>query len=155
MSQPEPFETQNKSDDDGQVIDSFFIETDSPPDLAQLNNPILVKALVDPPAITRIFSGERTIDPLDPNGVNPIIILNSDARRKYLFIRVESLSAVATDGIRISDDLGLVKSAGLVLHGKTCQMDPHTGQLIVYPGTITGTGLASAKVSVSWFAVSE
>jgi hypothetical protein len=151
MSQPEPFETQNKSDDDGQVIDSFFIETDSPPDLKQLQDPILVKQLVDPKPFTRIISGERTIDPTA--GWAPQVLLNSDINRQYLFIRVESLSAVATDGMRVGDDPGMISSAGIVAHGKTIQMDPHTGPLYATPAALTASGVASGKVSISWWAV--
>src|SRR4051812_47902597 len=43
MSHPtEPFETQDKHDDDGAVIDSFFIEVDNAPDLKAAEEPIPV-----------------------------------------------------------------------------------------------------------------
>jgi hypothetical protein len=151
MSQPEIFSTQNLKDDDAQVLDSFFVETDAPPDLAQLNDPIVVKALQDPKPFTRIISGERTIDPA--LGWDVQLLLNADTNRQYLFMRVESLTAVVTDGVRVSDDRGTVNSAGIVAHGKTIQMDPHTGPVYATTGNILGSGTASAKVSISWWAV--
>lgn len=154
MSSPmQPFESQNLKDDDGPVLDSLFIETDTPPDLKALQDPIIVKQLKDPPVITRIVSGELTIDPAKDWGPQQIIV--SDARRKYLFMRVESPTAIATDGFRVSDDQGTVKKSGIVLHGKTIQMDPHTGTVYVYPASTSQSGIASAPVSISWWAVTE
>lgn len=153
MSQPEPFETQNLRDDDAKVIDDFFIETDSPPDLSLLNMPIVVKQLKDPPRVTRMLSSELILDPAAQQ--TPTQLLTADMNREYLFLRVESSNATATDGIRFSDDQGTVKTGGKVLHGKTLQMDPHTGPIYVWTCGAGANGVASAAVSVSYWAVTS
>lgn len=151
MSHPtEPFETQNVRDDDGSVIDSFFIETDSPPDIRELNEPILVKALRDPAPMTRIFSGDQTVSPT----MDPIQILPADAKRVKFTLFVYSPSAVATDGVRISDDLGMIRTAGKVLHNGTIDL-PHTGPIYVYPCGAGANGAASAVVSFQYWSVTE
>ena len=152
MSQPQPFETQDVRDDDAQVLDSLFIETDAPPDLSTVNMPILVKQLKDPPRTTRMLSKELVVDPA---WVNPVQLWVPDANRKYLIIRVESPTGVATDGIRISDDMGTVKTAGKVLAGKEIHLDPHNGPVYVWSARLLDDTVASAPVSISSWSVTE
>lgn len=152
MSHPtEPFETQNVHDDDGPVIDSLFIETDAPPDLKELNEPIIVRALRDPAPITRIFSGEMTLD----STWAAQKILNADNKRKKLLVRVYSPTSTATDGVRIADDLGMLSVSGKLLHGGQVDFDAHTGNVYVVAVGNAANGTASASVSVQWWAVSE
>lgn len=152
MSHPtEPFETQNVRDDDGSVIDAFFIETDSPPDMKELNEPILVKALREPAPMTRIFSGDWSIDPT----WNPIQVLPADATRKSFILYVYSPTAVATDGVRIGDDLGMIRTAGKVLHNGTIDLSNHTGAIYVLPCGAAANGAASAVVNFQYWSVTE
>jgi hypothetical protein len=155
MSQPDLFSTQDLKDDDGQVIDSLFIETDSPPDLSTLNDPIIVKTLKDPAPFTRTMSEEFLIDPTWASPTTRIV--PADPMRKFIFIRVEGV--LATDGVRISDDMGTVLKGARVLSGKDVRLDYHTGPLYVFPigGAVTTNppALSSDKVLVSVWTVTE
>jgi hypothetical protein len=146
---PEPFETQNVRDDDGSIIDSFLIETDSPPDLKELNEPIIVKALREPAPITRLFTTSQLLEPT----WEPFPILPADANRTSLILFVYSATEVATDGVRFSDDPGTVRSAGRVLHNCTIDLSRHTGPLWVIP--CGNGGPASASVTVEYWSVTE
>lgn len=152
MSQPfEPFGSQDKKDDDGQVIDSFFIETDAPPEYKDAIEPIIVRALDEPRKITRIFSGDITM----AVDWDPVMIVPPDANRKALQIYVYSPTSVATDGARFSDDKGLIRTSGKVLHNGTVPFDSHTGAVFAVPSGNAAGGLASAPVSIEYWSVSE
>lgn len=149
MSHPmEPFESQNKSDDDGPVIDSLFIETDDMPDLAEAQEPILVRFKETPAKETRIFSGDLTLG----TDWDVVQILPADVGRKSLNIYVYSPTAVAVDGVRISDDPGMVRTAGKVLHSGTIDLGSHTGPVYVFP--VGANGAPSAAVSIQYWSVS-
>jgi hypothetical protein len=145
-----PFESQNLNDDDGAVIDSFFLETDSPPSLKELNEPIIVKTLREPAPITRLLTMSQSFDPSWPT---PVQLLPADACRKSLQVSVYSPTAILTDGIRLSDDIGTVAKAGRVLHNGTIPLDGHTGAL--YATTCGAAGAASATVYVEVWSVTE
>jgi len=143
----EPFESQNVHDDDGQVLDSLFLETDAPPPLADAQEPIVVKAVIDAPPITRMFSIEQVI-PVDWDVYQ---ILPSDVKRKNLTIFVYSPTSVATDGIRFADERALARNGGKVLHNGTIDLSGHTGPLYILP---TGpAGVASAPVAIQVWSV--
>jgi hypothetical protein len=143
----EPFESQNLKDDDGQVIDSFLIETDAPPPLSEALEPIVVKGETKVDKYTRLLSGEVTM------GIDwePVQILPVDATRLDLVLRVYSPTAIDTDGIRFSDERGLVRTGGKVLHGDMLNLADHTGAVWVIPAG-DSSGLASAPVSIEWWA---
>ena len=94
MSNPyPPFGSQNVRDDDGQVIDSFLIETDSPPNileaLKELMTPIR-EALKTPTPTGRLLTGTMTLAP-GANYFNaPTMILPADANRTSLSLSVSS-----------------------------------------------------------------
>lgn len=150
MSSPTvPFETQNVHDDDGQVLDSFLIETNAPPVLKDAVEPIVVKGVRDVDPITRLFSIEQVI-PIDWDVYQ---ILPADANRKNLTIFVYSPTAVATDGVRFADERALTRNGAKVLHGNTIDLSGHTGPLYAFP---TGTaGAASAPVALEIWAVTS
>ncbi len=151
MSQPMPFETADKNDDDGQVIDSFFIETDNPPPIKDAIEPIVVRALPDTAPITRMISKDQN---LDPTWQGPTQLLPADAKRKSLSLYVYSPTAVATDGVRFSDDNGASWFGGKVLHNGNITLDHHTGPLwVMDAGAVAGR--ASATVSVQMWAVTQ
>jgi hypothetical protein len=145
----EIFETQNVRDDDGEVIDSFFKEVDNPPDLKELQSPIVVKALIEPKPITRFISGEVIIAP----SWTVIQLLPADANRKNFTLKVYSPTAVATDGIRMSDENGNILTSGKILHGDDISTFEHTGPVYVI-GCGNGTnGAASAPVSLNFWSI--
>lgn len=153
MSAPmEPFESQNKTDDDGAVIDSFFIETDAPPKLSDATEPILVKALQEPRKITRLISKDETIS---PSWLEPYLVLPADANRKSLNILVYSPTAVATDGVRFSDEPGNIRTGGKILHGDTVPFTDHTGPVYAIACGAGANGVASAPVSLEIWSVTE
>lgn len=153
MSSPlDMFESQNKSDDDGAVIDSFLIETDAPPNLKDATEPIIVRALESPKKISRIISKDET---LDPTWTQPHLLLPADANRRSLNILVYSPTAVATDGARFSDEAGNIRSSGKILHGDTVPFTDHTGPVYVLACGAASEGAASAPVSVEVWSVTE
>lgn len=149
MSQPLPFETQNVRDDDGQVIDSFLIETDSPPPIEDAKEPIVVRALPQPKIVTRMFSGEQSLN----SGMTPVQILPADANRLSLNVYVYSPTQVATDGIRFSDENGNVNTGGKLLHDSNIMLAGHTGPVWVIDTGVSGR--ASAAVYVEYWSVTS
>jgi len=156
MSNPVPiFGTENMHDDDGAVIDSFFIETDAPPLLKDATQTIDATAAKEIPVQTKVITKDQLIDPA---WVNPTQIFPGDPNRKGLGIRVYSPTSVVTDGVRIASDIGEVNSAGIVLHNQT---DPsnafadHTGPIYVLAASISTGGAASAVVRVEAWAVTQ
>lgn len=161
MSYPGPiippvFSTENLKDDDGAVIDSFFIETDAPPVLKDATQTI--DKSVTPPIkpLSKVLTKHQLIDP--QWGQSPVQLLPGDARRQGVGIRVYSPTLVATDGIRLASDIGEVNSAGIILHG---QVDPsnalnnHTGPLYAIGYSIATGGINSALLYVEVWAVTE
>lgn len=152
MSMPfEPLGSQDKKDDDGPVIDSFFIETDAPPDLTQALQPILVKALEEPKRITRLISQSWTIGAT----WDPFLVLPADPNRKNLNIHVYSPTAVATDGVRFSDERGTVTTGGRILHGGDTSFTAHTGAVWALATGAGANGVASAPVTLEIWSVTE
>lgn len=152
MSQPLPFETQNTHDDDGQVIDSFFIETDAPANLPDAQEPILVKFLPEPKPTTRIISGSFSFNQTDANAGNyaPMQILVPDANRQDLTIKVYSSATTVTDFVFIAGENGLLnsQSAGKLRAGSAdFDLSGHTGSVYALPGNAL-----TAAIEISWWA---
>ena len=153
MSSPmTPFESQNVKDDDGSVIDSFFIESDTPPDLKFATQPIPVDVLEDPVKNTRIISKDELID---YTWTTPYAVLPADANRKSLNVYVYSPTAVATDGVRLSDENGTIYTAGKLLHNGTIELTHHTGALWVLPCGAAAGNTASAPVRLQVWSVTS
>jgi len=161
MSYPGPvippvFGTENLKDDDGAVIDSFFIETDAPPPLKDAVEPIDNPALPKLKPLTKILTKHQLVDP--QWGQSPIQLLPGDVRRKGVGVRVFSPTAVATDGIRLASDIGEVNSAGVIFHG---QVDPsnslndHNGPIYVMGYSSVTGGVNSAALFVEVWSVTE
>jgi hypothetical protein len=152
VSQPvEIFETQNVRDDDGQVIDSFLIETDSPPPIEDAKEPIMFVALPQPKIPTRLMTGEFTID----STWTPVKVMPADNNRRNLNLYVCSPTSVATDGIRFSDDLGMLATAGRLLHNNTLTLTGFTGTLYISAVGNAANNTASAPVTLAYWAVTE
>lgn len=154
MSSPmQPFESQNVQDDDGQVIDSFLIETDAPPNLEDALEPIVIPAQVEVPRTTRIFSKEMVFQP----AWDATLLLPADHNRKSLNIYVYSTAAtpVVTDGVRLCDEKGsMLTTAGKLLHGGNIDLIGHTGALYAIPAGNAAGGLASDNVAIEYWGVS-
>jgi hypothetical protein len=146
----EPFESQDKNDDDGPVIDSLFQEVNAPPKLSEATQPIIVKTLESPKVITRIISKDETIAP----EWGAYMVLPADANRKSLNIAVYSPTSVETDGVRFSDEPGNIRTSAKVLHGDTVPITDHTGPVYaIATGAVNGS--ASAPVSLEIWSVTE
>lgn len=150
MSQPtEIFETQNVRDDDGQVIDSFLIETDAPPPIEEAREPIVVRALPQPKVPSRLMTGEITLN----NTWDVVEIFPADINRRSVNIYVYSPTSVATDGIRFSDDRGTIATGGMLLHNNTLTLGAYTGKLYISASSTTGT--ASAPIRFAYWSITE
>lgn len=154
MSSPVPiFGTQNTHDDDGQVIDSFLIETDAPPDLKPAIEPVSPSDVAAPRKTTRILTGVIVVNPT----WSASQLIPADANRKGLTLRVKSPTTIATDGIRIASDSGNVNNAGFLLHGEslTDALDNHTGEVFYQSYSLATGGAASAPVVLMYWSVTE
>lgn len=155
MSSPmEPFESQDKHDDDGQVIDSFLIETDAPPDLRQAEMVVPIAPLITVRPITRILSGYRNLH----NGFTVEMILPADADRLSLTLAAFSTNATptaASEYISIADENGkvLTSSAYLLRHGRDpLVLTGHTGPLYA----VAGSGvLPATPIELTWMAITR
>jgi hypothetical protein len=153
---PEPFSTQNLKDDDGAVIDSFFVETDSPPDLKPAVEPVPAPAIQEPKRNTRILTRSILLNPANAGITDPIQLFPADASRKGVGIRVVSPTAVVTDGIRIASDPGEIYTAGRIFHGQDIAngaLYDHVGPIYILGCGATATGIPSANVTVEAWAV--
>lgn len=155
MSHPvEIFGTQDLHDDDGKIIDDFFKETDSPPDLRMAVEPLAIPARVEPTPTTRLLTGYMTFP---ATGGVPFQALPADKNRKSLHLRTTSLAAVPalTDMVFVADELsklsyltGITTNAGPLMNGVTLSLDEHTGPLWIAPGpALTG------QFTIVWLAV--
>ena len=127
-----PLNTGDTSDDDGQVLDSLFIETDTPPEM-QIEPLPDRKPIEEPARTTRLLTGNLSLNPL---WTSPTLLLPADGNRKDFYIRVTSSNLVApvvTDYIWLADEsgkTGTTESARL-FHGQDLNIGMHTGPLYV------------------------
>jgi hypothetical protein len=147
----EIFGSQDLKDDDGAVIDSFFLETDAPPNPADAPQPITVVSLPEPPKPGRLLSGTQSFT---TSFVSPVLVLPADAKRKSITLSVFSTAAspaAQTEYLSVADESGKCgTSAGWTLrHGK----DPVT--LIDYTGAIWAFAPSSltAAIELTWVSV--
>jgi hypothetical protein len=155
-----PFESANKTDDDGQVIDSFFIETDTPPNilnaLKELNSG-LREALKAPRITSRMLAGNMSFG----IGLNyfaaPTMILPSDANRTSITLSV--FSNAGTPGalveyLSLADDGGkcLTSAAMNLRHGRNdpVSLSGYTGPIFVQLSPA-----ATAAMEITWLAVTS
>lgn len=155
---PKPFETENLHDDDGDIIGSYDIEIEAPPNLADATQPIPSSKVKQPTTFTRVLTRSMTVQP----GWTPVMLYPSDPNRKNMTIRVTSLGTdgtgttpFATDGVRVAADLGDILNAGIINNGQTvtdCFSD-HNGPLYIV-STGNGTnGVSQAAVRVDAWSV--
>ncbi len=149
MSNPVPiFGTQNLQDDDAQVVDSYLIETDAPPDMASAREPI-DKTPDTPIAVTTKFlSSEQVLTP----SMTPVMLFPADKNRKNLYVRIVSPTSQAGDAIRIGQTAAEAVNGARVVQGDTPLITDHTGALYAYPQSITGAA-NSANINVEYWAV--
>jgi hypothetical protein len=150
----EVFGTQNVHDDDGQVIDSLFIEVDDAPDLKPAAETVYPPAEEQKRKTTRILSTSQIVTPI----MTPILFLPEDANRRGVTIQVFSLTAVGGDGVQIASDLGLLSISPVLTHANpriTDALMEHTGPIYIQPASLgaTGIGVLSAPVLVQAWAV--
>lgn len=150
MSHPvEIFGTQDLKDDDAAVIDSYFIETDAPPDMTPARQPIDNTPNKTPIAITtRLLSREQTLQP----GFDPVLLFPADNNRKHMYIRVYSPTAQAGDAIRFGGTAQEARNGARILQGDAPTIDNHTGPIYAFAEAITGVP-NSAAVNVEYWAV--
>jgi hypothetical protein len=148
---PEVFGTQDKHDDDAQVIDSFFIETDVPPDLKPAAQTIDAPDVEVIKPCTRFLTGELNVDPT----WGPTMVLPADAKRKGMEIKVFSPNATLTDGVRVASEIGGLGMAGKVFHGQSMSnaLDNHTGAVWIQGFGASGSN--AFVVTVEYWSVTE
>jgi hypothetical protein len=154
MSSPVPiFGSQNLRDDDGAVIDSFLIETDSPPNLKDMEQPIVVPPPIEIPRPTRIIAGTEIFT---ASTDQPRCVLVADSNRLQLTFMAYSQVATptVTDYGIIADELA--KTANIMATGtrrayhlQVVDFSLHTGPVWIAPGPITGV------LHVTWSAVTK
>jgi hypothetical protein len=152
----EVFGSQNLKDDDGQVIDSLLIETDTPPNPADAPQPITEPALQNPEQWDRLLGTQQIIQ----IGWDPILLLPADAHRQAVTIYVTSIGTVPgtpipTDGIRIADESGKVYNGGRILHGQTISINYKGPLYALGTGGVSANAGNTAAVSVEVWAVTE
>lgn len=150
------FETQNVHDDDGQVIDSLFIEVDNPPDMKPATQPIYPSMKEERKRTTRILAFNQIFVPT----MTSILMFPEDANRIGLTVQVYSLTAVAGDGIQIASDPGLLNGSPVLYHANPRLTDAfmeHTGPLYIQGASVgaTGIGVLSAPILVQAWAVTK
>lgn len=135
-----PLHVGDTKDDDGAIIDSFFIETDAPPTPVQ--QAIAPEPREQTKPTTRLVSGAYI---LDPTWVTPTMILPADPNRTDLRLIIRSPTAVATDGVVVGSEASNMQSMGRVLVGST------GSATLVLSGEICHTGAVWIQ-SVSGYA---
>lgn len=157
MSNPVPmFGTQNLSDDDGPVIDSFFVETDAPPDLKDAQEPIVIPARPEVAVPTRLMAGADVLT----QTTSAYQLLPADTNRVKLHIDIYSYATtpgqkdfvyVADENGKISSMVNGASSGGFKARfGKGVDLDDHTGAVWIAPGPIVAD-----NIEVSWRAVTR
>jgi hypothetical protein len=142
-------------DDDGQVIDSFLVETDKP--ATPVTEKISPAPLVSPKRWGRLFTGSYLLQFGANALLSPYQILPADIARKSVTFSILSLAAAPTayaEYVSISDENGKVisLSGGYNLrHGKDpLVLTDYTGPVYVFQGPAI-----TANIEISWVAVTE
>lgn len=153
MSSPySMFESQNLKDDDGNVIDSFFIETDTPPNPADAPQPIFVPAPTIPVPATRLLTGTMQITAL----MDAVMILPADTNRSSVNVQVYTTAASPTavgEYVTLADEPGKCNTSGAwtLRSGKDpYSLSNHTG-----PVFVKGSPTLSANMELTWWAVTK
>lgn len=136
------------NDDDGAVIDSFFIETDNPPEIPVQK---MVESKVEAPLPTsRFLAGSQTFS--TSNTLTPLQIAGYDPDR--VSIRIRCYSATAGNHVRVAEErerlgIGLTTPAsGLFSRcysGQILELAGHTGPVFIHAPEVSTTELI-----VSW-----
>ena len=156
MSAPyPPFGSENVTDDDGQVLDSFFVETDNPPDLRLAQEPIPILPRVTPEYPTKLFTGFQVIFA----NTDPFRLFQADVRRVDGKIYVASLNATPdlNQYVYVSEQRSAIPPSALsgnVLRarpGKSIDIESHSGELWV----MGNPGIAVEGVEITWILTSE
>lgn len=152
MSNPVPmFGTQDLKDNDGQVIDSFLIETDAPPDMTGAQQTIDKTPTTMVPVLTRLVPyGEQILTPT----FDPVLIMPADVNRRHAYLKVVSPTAQANDGVRFGPTGAEARKGPRLVQGDAPTIDDYTGAIWVYPESVTGA-TNSANVAVQYWAVSQ
>jgi hypothetical protein len=149
-----PLHLGNTADDDGQVIDSLLVEVDAPPAPQDLIGPISPEPLIKPRPVTRLNTGNYTID----TTWGPVQVVPADPNR--LQLRIRGMSNAATPGagdyILLGYDRGMVgagnNSAVYKLRNNvSLDLDEHTGEVWV----AAQPGLAANTFEISYLTVTE
>jgi hypothetical protein len=153
MSQPyDIFGSQNLKDDDGTVVDSFFIETDAPPDLKQAVEPVDAVPNDNPIRCGRLLTGSLSMNLA--TFVTPTQVLPADPNRKSVVLQVFSSAAspnAYVECVEISDENGKVSgSSGFNVRqvAGPITLDGYTGAIWAMPGY----GITAA-IELTWVAV--
>lgn len=148
-----PLHVGNTQDDDPQVIDSFLVEVDAPPDPKDLIGPINPLPLVQPEPTTRLITNTYIMD----SSWVPFRLLTADAGRVQLRLRVMSTAAtpsVTNDFLIVGYDPSfIVPGSGFRMwNGVAADLDEHTGDLWIGPNpNLT----ASSSLIVTMLAVTK
>lgn len=159
MSSPfMPFESANNADDDGQVIDSFLIETDTPPNILDALNELntgLRERLQEPKITSRMLAGNMSFGIGANYFTAPTMILPADANRSSLTLSVFSSAAspsALVEYLSMADENGkcLTSAAMNLRHGRNdpVSLAGYTGAVYVQLAPS-----ATAAMEITWVAV--
>lgn len=162
MSEPTfvPLNTGDKNDDDGQVIDSLLIETNTPPEPLPDASVDPQRAKVRPRKTGRLLTGTWFVPPgwhVNNGGSGPTLVLPADPDRKTF--RIQVVSPTAGDYIVIADDAGKLQGVDMfggariyaTTTGNQRDIDNHTGPLYIVPAAANN----ALGCYVSYWAVTE
>lgn len=148
-----PLHVGDVTDDDGKVIDNFFIEVNDSPAPADLIGPIDPAPLLIPRPATRLITGNMNLD----TNWQPVQILPADPNRLQLRIRGMSLATTPglNDYVLLGYDRGMVATpsgaAFKLRSGVGLDLDEHTGEVWI----ASQAGLAANLFEVNYLAVTE
>lgn len=142
------------ADDDGQVIDSFLVEVDTPPTLPQNTQTVL--PLDRPKPFSRFLTGTVVLDNNTIVAGTAVMILQPDKNR--LSVRLDGYSYATTPGqndyVSVSDEPTKAQwptGGWRMRHGKGHEIDDATNAIWVYPAS----GIATNNFEVTWVAVTK
>lgn len=142
------------SDDDPQVIESLFIETDTPPAVDQVTEQY-GEPLTKPVPVTRLITGRQTFNV----GDLPVQIVPADSERQQLTIRGQSWVTPTSnvdptkDFVLMAYDKGIISlgvnsSAKTFRSGENISLDEHTGEVWFGPQSAL-----QGAFEITWIAV--
>lgn len=154
MSSPVPiFGLENLHDDDSQVMDDLYSQTNTPPPIAEAIQPITIPGKPELPITSRILAGTESIT----TTTTAYRLLPADANRTEFqcVMTVPTGTAGVDDYLLVSDESGKVtngstQGAFRVRPGVGWDLDSHTGEI-----WIAGGPARLLAMELTWRAVTK